>query len=76
VCKKDARPVSVSNPTWGNPESCLRVKIRGRLQDLLEAEVDELRGREKSERRKAVDAAPGYRNGFGKPRKLTRGIFQ
>jgi len=33
--------------------------------------VDELLGRGKSERRKAVDPAPGYRNGYGKPRKLT-----
>ncbi len=45
--------------------------MRGWLQDLLEAEVDELLGRAKSERRKAVDPAPGYRNGYGKPRKLT-----
>jgi len=41
------------------------------LQELLEAEMDELLGRAKSERRKAVDAPPGYRNGYGKPRRLT-----
>src|SRR5713101_8989063 len=45
--------------------------MRGWLQGLLEAEVDELLGRSKSERRKAVDPVPGYRNGYGKPRKLT-----
>ncbi len=27
-------------------------------------------GREKSERRAAVDAQPGYRNGYGEPRRL------
>ena len=47
------------------------MKLRGWLQDLLEAEVAELLGRAKSERRKVVDPAPGYRNGYGKPRKLT-----
>lgn len=33
--------------------------------------MTELLGREKSERRKDVDAALGYRNGHGKPRHLT-----
>ena len=32
--------------------------------------MTELLGREKSVRRPAVDAAAGYRNGHGKPRKL------
>lgn len=35
------------------------------------AEVTELLGREKSERRVPVDANPGYRNGYGKLRNLT-----
>ncbi len=69
--KKSTERVTLSIPTWSDLESCLRVKMRGWLQDLLEAEVDELLGRAKSERRKAVDPAPGYRNGYGKPRKLT-----
>jgi putative transposase len=41
------------------------------IQALLEEEVTELLGRTKSVRRDAVDAAPGYRNGYGKPRRLT-----
>ena len=69
--KKSTERVTLSIPTWSDLESCLRVKMRGWLQDMLEAEVDELLGRGKSERRKAVDPAPGYRNGYGKPRKLT-----
>jgi transposase-like protein len=45
--------------------------MREWLQDLLDAEVDELLGRRKSARRKAVDGAQGYRSGHGKPRRLT-----
>jgi len=41
------------------------------VQDLLEKEVTEALGREKSERRNSVDPAPGYRNGHGRPRSLT-----
>jgi transposase-like protein len=37
-------------------------------------EVTELLGREKSERRKPVDSHVGYRNGYGKPRRLTMSI--
>lgn len=69
--KENTKRVVPSIPTWEDLESCLRVKIRGWLQDMLEAEVDELLGRAKSQRRKRVDALPGYRNGYGKPRKLT-----
>jgi transposase-like protein len=69
--KKSTERVTLSIPTWEDIESCLRVKMRGWLQDMLEAEVDELLGRAKSERRKAVDPVPGYRNGYGKPRRLT-----
>jgi transposase-like protein len=45
--------------------------MRAWLQELLDAEVDELLGRRKSARRKAVDSAPGSRSGHGKPRRLT-----
>ncbi len=41
------------------------------VQRLLEEEVTDLLGRERSERRATVDAAPGYRNGHGKPRRLS-----
>lgn len=62
-----------SRACWENLDQWARVKIQGALQDLLEAEVTELLGRVKSERKMAVDAAPGYRNGHGKPRKVTLG---
>lgn len=62
---------STSRATWDGLEALMRERIQGWLQDLLEEEVSELLGRGKSERRKAVDATIGYRNGFGKPRHLT-----
>ncbi len=51
----------------------MRQQVQGYIQDLLEEEVTELLGRAKSQRRQAVDASAGYRNGYGKPRKLTLG---
>ena len=51
----------------------MRGKVQEWIQELLEAEVTELLGRHKSERRAAVDAAAGYRNGHGQPRRLTVG---
>ena len=52
-------------------EDWVRERIQGWVQELLEEEVTELLGRRKSERRRAVDAVSGYRNGYGKPRHLT-----
>jgi transposase-like protein len=59
-----------SAPTWETLHEWLRGKIREAVQELLEAEITEFLGRAKYERRAAVDAA-GYRNGYGKPRRLT-----
>ncbi|MCI0408884.1 MAG: IS256 family transposase [Acidobacteria bacterium] len=69
--KHTTEPTLASSVTWEHLEACLRGKLREWIQDLLEAEVDELLGRRKSARRKAVDSAPGYRSGHGKPRRLT-----
>jgi len=52
-------------------EDWVRGRIQIWVQELLEEEVSELLGRGKSERRSAVDSASGYRNGYGKPRRLT-----
>ena len=46
-------------------------KIRQHLQDLLEQEVSEWLGREKSERKANPTEQPGYRNGYGKKRRFT-----
>jgi transposase-like protein len=57
--------------TWEQLEEYARQHVQRFIQALLEEEVTELLGRTKSARRDAVDAAPGYRNGYGKPRRLT-----
>jgi putative transposase len=62
-----------SSLIWDNLEEMVRVKVREFIQSLLEAEVEELLGRQKSERRQPVDSPPVYRNGYGKARRLTLG---
>ena len=52
-------------------EDWVREKVQSWVQELLEEEVTELLGRDKSERRGRVDPASGYRNGYGKKRRLT-----
>lgn len=52
-------------------EEYAREKIREHLQDLLEQEVTEWLGREKSERRANPAEQAGYRNGYGKRRRFT-----
>lgn len=58
-------------PEWSALEQYARLKIQGWIQELLEEEITELLGRGKSERRGAVDGAEGYRNGYGKPRRVS-----
>jgi putative transposase len=57
--------------TWEHLEDFVREHVQQFIQALLEEEVTELLGRTKSARREAVDVAPGYRNGYGKSRRLT-----
>ena len=52
-------------------EAFAREKIRQHLQDVLEQEVTEWLGRDKSERKGNPLEEPGYRNGYGKPRRFT-----
>ena len=52
-------------------EGWVRGRVREFIQVLLEEEVEELLGRQKWERKATVDAAKGYRNGYGKTRRLT-----
>lgn len=58
-------------PTFEVLEALVREQAQEFIQRVLEEEVTELLGREKSERIEVVDGARGYRNGYGKPRKLT-----
>jgi len=62
-----------SRIVWDNLEEWVRKKVQEFIQSILEEEVTEALGRKKSERHKAVDGSPGYRNGYGKERKLTLG---
>lgn len=57
-------------PEWAALEECARGRIQEWLQDLLEEEITDLLGREKSVRRPPIDGAVGYRNGYGKPRRV------
>ena len=68
-----SNPVEVAIPDWSDMEAWVRGKVQELLQGLLDAEVAELLGRAKSERRSIIDEAAGYRNGYGKARKLTMG---
>ena len=55
---------------WETLEGMVREKAQEFIQQIMEEEVTELVGWEKSERRSTVDSAEGYRNGYGKPRRL------
>jgi putative transposase len=68
---KPSTPAPKASRTWEHLEDFVREHVQQFIQALLEEEVTELLGRTKSARREAVDAASGYRNGYGKPRRLT-----
>ena len=73
MVKQTTRDRESSSIIWNNLETMVRMKVREFIQSLLEAEIEELLGRQKSERRKPVDSPPIYRNGYGKARRLTLG---
>lgn len=60
-----------SRVAWEQLEGWVRHEVQRLIQEILEEEVTELLGRERSQRRRAVDGDPGYRNGHGKERRLT-----
>jgi putative transposase len=60
-----------STVTYEVLEEVVRMRVQELIQDILEEEITEFLGRRKSERiRKKVDTCRGYRNGYGKPRRL------
>ena len=73
MVKQTIQEKGTSSILWNSLEEMVRIKVREFIQSLLEAEIEELLGRPKSERRKPVDSVPVYRNGYGKVRKLTLG---
>ena len=56
-----------TGPTWEVLEGWVRERAQALIQSVLEEEVTELLGREKSERKRAVDTAAECRNRYGKP---------
>ena len=60
---------AASTPVWDELEEWTRGRIQEWMQQLLVEEVTEFLGRAKHQRR-GVDMQ-GYRNGYGKPRRLT-----
>jgi len=70
VKKKTPAAAAASMPTWETLEPFVRTQIQATLQAVLDEELTAFLGRERSERRTAVDAVAGYRNGHGRPRRL------
>lgn len=60
-----------SRAYWEQLEGFARLGVQKLLQQVLEEEITELLGRKRSERRDPVDTKEGYRNGYGKTRKLS-----
>lgn len=69
--QKSTTPTSSSSQMWERLEAFVREQIQRFIQALLEEEVTALLGRPKSARCAAMDAPPGLRNGYGRPRRLT-----
>ncbi len=69
--KETTNAVPSSRPTFEALESYARGAIETWLQQILEEEVDELLGRRRYERKAPVDPHRGYRNGYGKRRRLS-----
>jgi len=63
-----------SSPNWETLEGFVRVEAQRFIQRVLEEEVAEFLGRKKSERRTTVEGNDGYRNGYGKSRKLSLSV--
>jgi putative transposase len=60
-----------SRVSWDSLEAHVRFEAQKWVQWLLDEEVTDVLGRLKSQRRSTVDGEVGYRNGYGKPRRLT-----
>jgi transposase-like protein len=69
--EKSIGTVAASSPTWETLEAFARHSMQQLLQRMLEEEVDGLLARGRYQRRAAIDGPVGYRNGDGKPRRLS-----
>ena len=66
--KKEHSTSSPEPVAWETLEEFIRLQVQSTVQELLEEEVREHLGRERYERR---GGKKGYRNGHGKPRKVS-----
>ena len=73
MSEENTRSTVESRVHWEDLEEWLRGQVQSLIQGLLEDEITELLGRSRSARRSGVDSDPGYRNGYGKVRRLTLG---
>lgn len=71
MTKQNTGRAEESSVTWNNLEQWIRGHVQAFIQRVLEDEVTNWVGRQKSVRRKSVETLTGYRNGYGKPRRLT-----
>ena len=69
--KATEKKLRSSRVVWTHLESMVRDNVRDFIQRILDEEANDFLGREWYERKSAEDPQPGYRNGYGKPRKLT-----
>jgi transposase-like protein len=60
-----------SSATYDVLEEMVRAKVQEYIQTILEEEVEAFLGRKKSERHRKIDAASGYRNGYGRPKRFS-----
>lgn len=60
-----------SIPEFEYLEEWVRLKVQGFVQGIFEEEVEALLGRGRYERGKPVDGERGYRNGYGKSRRIS-----
>lgn len=71
MTKQNTGRAEESSVTWNNLEQWIRGQVQAFIQRVLEDEVTDWLGRQKSVRRKGLEPLTGYRNGYGKPRRLT-----
>ena len=69
--KESTESRSESRPEWEQLEDWVRSQVQRLIQELLEEEVTAFLGRAKSALRSDSDNDTGYRNGYGRPRRLT-----
>ena len=72
--EQSTETVTESRPVREGLEAFARQGVQDLLQRMLEEEVAAMLGRRRYARRGGVDAAAGYRNGYGKARRLSLSV--